>query len=184
MGAFGPPYIYPEIKRAQQEVITKSKDVILKAWKEFGDIFGRYYTPLDCYKCENAKVLLLAMGSFAETAMDAVDTIRSEGGEVGLINLRLWRPFPFDEIREAVKDAETVIVLDRALSFGGQGGPVCSEIRSALYDLDKKPKVVGFVGGLGGRDISPEGFKEMIEKGIEVAQKGSDEEFEIFGVRE
>ncbi len=184
MGAFGPPYIYPETKMAQQVNLTASKEVILQGWQEFGDIFGRYYTPLECYQCEGAKTLLLTMGSFSETAMSAIDVMRGEGEAVGLIKLRLWRPFPFDEVREAVKDAEALIVLDRALSFGGPGGPVCSEIRSALYNLDKKPAVVGFVGGLGGRDISPEGFKEIVNRGSEIARSGSGQEFEMFGVRE
>ena len=184
MGAFGLPYIYSEVKKAQQVNLEESKEVVLKCWQEFGDIFGRYYSPLECYRCEKAKVLLLTMGSFSETAMSAVDTMREEGEEVGLIKLRLWRPFPFAEIRSAVKGAEVLIVLDRSLSFGGPGGPVCSEIRSAFYDLDERPKVVGFVGGLGGRDISPEGFRDMIKRGIEIAQKGSDQEFEMFGVRE
>ena len=184
MGSFGPPDIYTEIKKAQEVALTAAKEVILECWQEFGDIFGRYYSPLDNYRCEKAKVLLLAMGSLSETAMSAIDTIREEGGEVGLIKLRLWRPFPFAEIRHAVKDAEVLIVLDRALSFGGPGGPVCSEIRSALYDLDKRPKVVGFVGGLGGRDISPSGFKELINRGIEISERGREQEFEMFGVRE
>jgi pyruvate ferredoxin oxidoreductase alpha subunit len=184
MGAFGPPYIYPEAKKAQQVNLEASKEVILRCWQEFGDLFGRHYSPLECYRCEEAKVLLLAMGSFTETAMSAVDAMREDGNPVGLIKLRLWRPFPFAEIRNAVKGAEVLVVLDRALSFGGPGGPVCSEIRSALYNLEEKPKVVGFVGGLGGRDISPEGFREIIERGVEIAQKGSDQEFEMFGVRE
>ncbi len=184
MGALGPPYIYPEAKKAQQVNLAAAKEVILQCWQEFGDIFGRYYSPLECYQCERAKVLLLTMGSFSETAMSAIDTVREEGGEVGLIKLRLWRPFPFDEIRHAVKDAEVLIVLDRALSFGGPGGPVCSEIRSALYSLDKRPKVIGFVGGLGGRDISRDGFREIINRGIEIAKTGSESEFEMFGVRE
>ncbi len=184
MGAFGPPYIYPEVKKAQQMSLEASKEVISQCWQEFGNVFGRSYSPLECYRCEKAKVLLLAMGSFSETAMSAIDTVREEGNKVGLIKLRLWRPFPFDEIRSAVRDAEVLIILDRALSFGGPGGPVSSEIRSALYGLDKKPKVIGFVGGLGGRDISPEGFREIINRGIEIAQTGSEQEFEMFGVRE
>jgi len=110
--------------------------------------------------------------------------MRKEGKTVGQQNLPLWRPFPFDEIRQAVKNAKTLIVLDRALSFGGPGGPVCSEIRSALYDEENKPKVVSFVGGLGGRDITVKGFEEIINRGIEISQKGSKKEFEIFGVRE
>lgn len=184
MGAFGPPYIYPEAKKAQHTALAESKETILRCWREFGNIFGRYYSPLECYRCEGAKTLLLTMGSFSETAMSAIDTLREAGEEVGLIKLRLWRPFPFDEIRGAVKDAELLIVLDRALSFGGPGGPVCSEIRSALYGLDRRPKVVGFVGGLGGRDISPKGFRLMVNRGVEISQTGSEQEFETFGVRE
>ncbi len=184
MGCMGAPNIYTETKKAQQEVLTASKQVVLDAWKEFKDIFGRSYSPVESYRSEDAKVLLLAMGSFSETAMTAVDALREEGKQVGLITLRLWRPFPFPEFRQAVKDAETLIVMDRALSFGGPGGPVCSEVKAALYGEKKRPKVVSFVGGLGGRAISPEGFKDIINQGIEVAQQGSDSEFEMYGVRE
>ena len=158
--------------------------MILQVWKEFGDTFGRCYSPVECYRSEDCPVLLLTMGSFSETAMAAVDKMRNEGKDVGLIRLRLWRPFPFAEVREAVKNAEVLIVLDRALSFGGPGGPVCSEVRSALYDQDKRPKIVSFVGGLGGRDITVAGFEEIVNRGIEISQKGSENEFEIFGVRE
>jgi pyruvate ferredoxin oxidoreductase alpha subunit len=184
MGAFGPPDIYSEIKKAQDVALNSSKKVVLEAWKEFGDIFGRYYSPLQCYRCENAKVLLLAMGSFSETAMGAVDAMREDGHEVGLIKLALWRPFPFADISEEVKDAEVLVVFDRALSFGGPGGPVCSEIRSALYDLGNKPKVVGFIGGLGGRVVSAAGFREIIERGMKIAREGGEQEYEMFGVRE
>jgi pyruvate ferredoxin oxidoreductase alpha subunit len=116
--------------------------------------------------------------------MTAIDQMRGEGKDVGLIKLRLWRPFPFAEIRSAVKDADVLIVLDRALSTGGPGGPVASEIRSALYNEDRKPKIVSFVGGLGGRDITASGFQEMVNRGIEIAKTGSKQEFEIFGVKE
>jgi pyruvate ferredoxin oxidoreductase alpha subunit len=124
------------------------------------------------------------MGSFGETATIGIDKMRGEGKNVGLVKLRLWRPFPFAEIRQAVKDAEVLIVLDRALSFGGPAGPVCSEIKAALYNEAKRPKVISFVGGLGGRDISPDGFEEIINRGIEISQTGSEQEFEMYGVRE
>ncbi len=184
MGGFAPPVIYTEAKWAQEVNLRAAKEVIIQCWDEFGNRFQRYYSPVECYHCEDADVLLLTMGSFSETAMVAIDRMRKEGRNVGLLKLRLWRPFPFDEIRQAVKNAEVLIILDRALSFGGPGGPVCSEIRSALYSEEKKPKVIGFVGGLGGRDITVDGFEEMVNKGIEISQKGSEEEFEIFGVRE
>jgi pyruvate ferredoxin oxidoreductase alpha subunit len=74
--------------------------------------------------------------------------------------------------------------LDRALSYGGPAGPVCSDIRSALYQQEKKPQVISFIGGLGGSDITPTGFEEIITRGIEISRTGSDQEFEFFGVRE
>jgi len=184
MGDFAPPIIYPEAKWAQEVNLTAAKEVILQCWNDFGSFFRRHYSPVECYHCEDADVLLLTMGSFSETASIAIDKMRKEGRNVGLLKLRLWRPFPFKEIRQAVQNAEVLIILDRALSFGGPGGPVCSEIRSALYSEEKKPKVISFVGGLGGRDITVAGFEDIVNRGIEISQKGSEKEFEIFGVRE
>ncbi len=184
MGAFAMPFIYSEAKKAQEVNLEAAKGVILECWEEFGKLFGRNYSPVERYRSDDAKVLLLTLGSFSETAMTAVDKMKAEGRSVGLVRLRLWRPFPFAELRQAVKNAEVLIVLDRAISFGGPGGPVCSEVKAALYGEAKKPKVIGFVGGLGGRDITPAGFEEIVNRGIEISQKGSDKEFEIFGVRE
>jgi len=182
-GAFGPPDIYTEAKIAQEVAFRKSKEVILQGWKEFGDIFGRHYSPVELYKADGAKTLLLTMGSLGETAKLVIDEKREKGEAVGHINLRLWRPFPFKEFRQAVKDVETLIVFDRCISFGGPGGPVCSEIRSALYNLEKRPKVVSFIGGLGGRDVPASDFAYVIDRGREVAEKGSEEIFETVGVR-
>jgi pyruvate ferredoxin oxidoreductase alpha subunit len=184
MGDFAPPVIFTEMKWAQEKNLRASKEVILECWKNFGKIFQRYYSPVESYRAEDASVLLLTMGSFGETAMVAIDKMRGDGKKVGLIKLRLWRPFPFDEFRQAVRSAETLIVLDRALSFGGPGGPVCSEIKAALYNEDKKPKIISFVGGLGGRDITEVGFEDIVSRGMEIARTGSEREFEIFGVRE
>jgi pyruvate ferredoxin oxidoreductase alpha subunit len=184
MGAFAMPFIYSEVKKAQQVNLEAAKKVVLECWGEFGKLFGRNYSPVERYHSEDAKVLLLTLGGFSETAMTAVDKMRAEGRKVGLVRIRLWRPFPFAELRQAVKNAETLIVFDRAISFGGPGGPVCSEVKAALYGEAKKPKVIGFVGGLGGRDITPAEFEEIVNKGIEISEKGSDKEFEIYGVRE
>jgi len=184
MGDFAPPIIYPEAKWAQEVNLRASKDTILKCWQEFAKIFGRKYQPVESYHAEKAKTLLLTMGSFSETAMTTIDKMRGEGRDVGLVRLRLWRPFPFEELRQAVENAETLIVVDRALSFGGPGGPVCSEVKAALYGEAKKPKVVSFVSGIGGRDISPDDFETIVNKGITISEKGSPNEFEIFGVRE
>jgi len=184
MGAFAGPNLYTEAKKAQDTALRSAKEVILQVWQEFGEISGRHYHAVEHYRSEDAQVLLLTMGSFGETAMVAVDELREQGQKIGLIRLRLWRPFPFEEICQAAEDAEVIIILDRCLSFGAHNGPVCSEVRAALYPEEKKPKVVGFIGGLGGRDISVEEFKQMVSRGLERAEKGIEEEVEIIGVRE
>ena len=126
----------------------------------------------------------MTMGAVGETASVAIDEMRKEGQNVGQIRLRLWRPFPFEELRESVKDTDVLIVLDRAISYGGPGGPVASEVKSAFYDQANRPKIISFVGGLGGRDITVTGFKDLIKKGVEIARTASKNEYEIYGVRE
>lgn len=183
MGDFAPPIIYTEAKWSSEINLEKSKPVILEVWKQFAEKFGRNYKPVETYRCEGCDTLLLTMGSFSETAMMAIDNIQESGKKVGLMHLRLWRPFPYEELRQVAGKASTIIVLDRAISMG-MGGPVASEVKSALYQLDKKPRIVSFVGGLGGRDISPANFVSIINRGIEISNQGSNREFEIFGVRE
>jgi len=182
-GAFGPPDIYSEAKIAQEVAFRKSKKVIIRGLAEFADIFGRHYHPVEPYRTEGAKTLLLTMGSFSETAKIAIDRKKKSGESVGLINLRLWRPFPFQELRRELKKAETIIVFDRCISFGGPGGAVCSEIRSALYGESEKPRVVSFIGGLGGRDMSVEDFEYVVDRGREIAAVGSEELFATVGIR-
>jgi pyruvate ferredoxin oxidoreductase alpha subunit len=184
MGTFAPPIIYSEAKRAQEDNIQKSKAVIKEVWDDFNKQFGRQYQPVETYRTEGAKTLLLTMGSFSQTAMTAIDELRDKGQDVGLVRFRLWRPFPVEEFRDAIQDAGTIIVLDRAYSTGGQAGPVCSEVRSVLYNQPNRPNIVNIIGGIGGRDITVKHFKEIINKGIDMAENGSDHEFEIYGVRE
>ncbi len=183
MGDFATPALYTETKMGQDIALRNSIKVILQVFQEFGERFGRGYSAVETYRTEGAEVLLLTMGSFGEVAMEAIDRLREAGEKVGLIRLHLWRPFPFKQFRRAVSQAKLLIVLDRALSFGGPG-PVCSEIQAALYHLKQKPQVVGFIGGLGGRDISVNGFQDMIHRGIDKAGQGKFGEIEVFDVRE
>jgi pyruvate ferredoxin oxidoreductase alpha subunit len=182
MGDFAPPIIYSETKKAQQVNINASYKYILEHWTEFGKQFGRHYHPVECYNCDNTNTFLFTMGSFTETAMTAVDELKKQGQNIGLVRLRLWRPFPFAELRETLKNADTLITLDRAVSFG-RGGPVATELKATLYGHVKQPKLASFVGGLGGRDITPQGFIEIIKRGIEIAGTANAEEFEFYGVR-
>jgi pyruvate ferredoxin oxidoreductase alpha subunit len=183
MGDFAPPIIFAEAKKYQEMHMETTKSVILEHWAAFGKQFGRHYKPVETYNCENTKTVLFTMGSFSETAMTAIDELKKKGQNIGLVRIRLWRPFPFQELREALKNVETLIVLDRAVS-PGVGGPVFSELKAALYGQPKMPKVASFVGGIGGRDINVQGFIDIINRGQEIARSGKGEqEFEFYGVR-
>ncbi len=181
-GAFGIPDIYSEAKKAQEVAFLNSKEIIRQSWREFADVFGRSYAPVESYKADGAKTLLLTMGSFSETAKIVIDEMQAKGESVGLVRLRLWRPFPYEELRQAVKGAETLVVFDRAVS-SGMGGPVCSEVKAALFSEAVKPKVAGVVGGLGGRDMSVKDFERVINRGKEIAKSGSGEIIETVGIR-
>jgi pyruvate ferredoxin oxidoreductase alpha subunit len=183
MGAFAMPEVYSEAKKAQDMALRNSYSVILEVWEEWGRLTGRNYHPVETYRMDGAKVSLLTMGSFSEVAMDAVDRMREKGIPVGLLKLRLWRPFPFEDIRKAVQGLEMLVVMDRAISTGGIGGPVASEMKSALYGQAKRPKIISFIAGLGGRDVPPEHFEEMIDQALKLKGKRKIEEFYTIGIR-
>ncbi|MEN6466886.1 MAG: transketolase C-terminal domain-containing protein [Syntrophaceae bacterium] len=183
MGTANMPEIFTETLRAKQEALVNSKKTIIKIWKEWKELFGREYNPVETYKAEGAETLILTMGSMGETASLAIDELRKEGVPVGLIKLRLWRPFPFEELKDAVKGAKRLIVTDRAISFGGPGGPVASEIRSAFYNEKDRPIISSFIIGLGGRDVRVEDFKDMILKSIKMKKQDLDN-IVFYGVRE
>jgi pyruvate ferredoxin oxidoreductase alpha subunit len=184
MGAFAMPEIFMETKKAHEVALRNSKQVILEVWKEWGDLTGRQYQPIQGYRMEGAEMAILAAGGICEIAMEAVDRLQQQGKKVGLLSLHLWRPFPLEELREMISGVKTLAVIDRALSTGGPGGPIFSEIRSALYDQPKRPKVVGFIAGLGGRDVPPEEVVAMVERATATRGKKKSEEFHLIGVRE
>ncbi len=183
MGCFAMPNLYMETRKSLDNALRQSKKIIIETWNKFSEITGRHYYPVEKYKSENTDTILITMGSYSENAMLAIDELQDEGKSVGLVRLRLWRPFPSEELFEAVKSAENIIVLDRAISLGGPG-PVCSEIKSAMYTRNKKPNIISVIGGLGGRDISPEDFKSIIDIGLEKIKVGKTEQMIMFGVRE
>jgi pyruvate ferredoxin oxidoreductase alpha subunit len=182
-GVVGMPDVYTEARKAQDEAMKNSKPVIVEAWKEFGDKFGRYYKPVETYKSEDAETIIVTMGSISETAASAVDDLRSKGKKVGLVRIRLFRPFPGDEIIAAIKGAKSLVIIDRVVNFNGGAlpGPVAIEIKSLLFDNGLTPKVGNFLAGLGGRDVTMENFEDMVEK---MANGGVAGAYEIINVRE
>lgn len=182
MGAFALPAIFAEAKKAQEEALRSSMPKIVETWKAFGDMSGRYYHPVETYKTEDADTLLVTMGSFGETASVAVDKMREEGRSVGLVKIRLWRPFPFDDFKKATLGAKQLVVIDRAMSVGACG-PVGSEVKAALYGNDQRPSVYNFVAGISGRDVAPSDFVKMVDKAEIEIEEGNREGYEIYGVR-
>jgi pyruvate ferredoxin oxidoreductase alpha subunit len=180
MGCFNMPDIFTETMKAKDTALINSKKTIIKIWNEWEKQFGRAYKPVETYKTKGAETMILTMGSMGETASVAVDEMRKAGKSVGLVKLRLWRPFPLDELRAAIKGAKTLIVMDRAVSFGGAGGPVATEIKSLMFHDTLRPRIVNFLMGLGGRDMKVEDFTAMVER----AGKKKDESYEYYGVRE
>jgi pyruvate ferredoxin oxidoreductase alpha subunit len=178
------PEVYTEAKKQIEEVLKGSKKVVVEAWKEFAKLYGRKYKPIEGYRTKGAEVVLMTMGSVTETAMTAVDKMWDKGMRVGLLRFRLWRPFPLEEFRRAVRGVKVLAVLDRAISYGGLGGPVFTEVRSALYGTFEQPQVFGFVAGLGGRDITVDMFEEIVKKAIRYAKRGKGPTYELIGVRE
>ena len=183
MGGIALPGIFTETKKAQEVAIRSSMPKILEMWKAFGEMTGRYYHPIETYKAEEAETLLVTMGSFGETASAAVDKMREEGRSVGLVKIRLWRPFPFDAFKKASLNAKQLVVIDRAISVGACG-PVASELKAALYGEVQRPSVYNFVAGLGGRDVTPSDFVKMVDKAEIEIEEGNKEGFELYGVRE
>jgi pyruvate ferredoxin oxidoreductase alpha subunit len=171
---FGPVDLqdyYTEHKRQQVEAMKEAKPVILDVAKEFERRFGRKYGLFETYRLEDAELAIVVLNSAAGTVKDVVDEWRNKGVKVGSLKPRVFRPFPNLELAEALKNAQVVAVLDRADSFGGMGGPVFVEVRSALYDLPKLPKSFNYIYGLGGRDLLGRDVDRVIERMIKV-QKG------------
>jgi pyruvate ferredoxin oxidoreductase alpha subunit len=167
---------YFEHKRSQIEGIENSPRVIEEIGQEFGRTFGRSYGFFEEYRMDDAELCIVVMSSAAGTGKDAVDALRREGLPIGLLKPRVFRPFPHLKIGKALKNMKAVAVLDRSSAPGAFGAPLFTEIRSALYDYDRRPKIINYVYGLGGRDIQVEHFREVGRTLQRIASTGKIEE--------
>jgi pyruvate ferredoxin oxidoreductase alpha subunit len=168
---YGPLDLYDyyfEHKRQQVEAMELASDVIKKVGQEYGSLTGRKYDTLHPYKIDDADIGIVVLGSTAGTARVAVNAMREKGIKVGLLKMRVFRPFPKDEIKAALKNLDAVAVMDRSDSFGAFGGPVFSEVRSAL--LGEDIEVTNYIYGLGGRDIRQDQIEKAITETAHVAK--------------
>lgn len=169
---------YMELRYLIADAHDRARQMFRKVHDEFEKKFGRGYGGLlDCYKCDNADIVLLGAGTMAGTAREVVDKLREQGKNVGFARVRIFRPFPLEEIRELGKNAEFIGVMDRSFTFGYEG-PIFSEVKSALYGTKNMPLIKDYVVGIGGRDITMDVIEKLYKNAFEVQKKGLDWEVE------
>jgi len=138
---------------------------------EFADRFGRDHPAVEAYRCEDAEIVFFMIGAFATKAKEAVNRLRDRGAKVGLVRPRLLRPYPTDTLRRLLLGRRAVVVIDQNLSMG-KGGVLLSELASVLYGQRDAPMLLSFIGGLGGRDLPPEEFFEMVKVAQAAVEQG------------
>jgi pyruvate/2-oxoacid:ferredoxin oxidoreductase alpha subunit len=159
------PDAYMEMRWDQQEAMGRALNLFPELDAEWRVLTGRGWGALESYRAEDAEMVLVTSGTITSTAREVVDRRRDDGERVGLLKVKMFRPFPTDALRERLRAADRVAVLDRNVS-PGHGGIFAEEIRSALYDVppDDRPTLFGYVLGLGGRDVTPGTIDEIIER--------------------
>jgi pyruvate ferredoxin oxidoreductase alpha subunit len=174
MGPIALPNYYFEFKRQQEEAMRKALKIICEVNDEYARISGRSYGDglLDPYFMEDAEIAVVCLGSTAGTVKSVVDELRAEGVKAGLLRLRTFRPFPVKGLVKALENAKAVAVMDRSISFGGNGGPVFQEVRHALYDSAHHPYIVNYIYGLGGRDTNLTQIREIYSDLQHILKKG------------
>jgi pyruvate ferredoxin oxidoreductase alpha subunit len=155
----GGPYF--EFKRAQRNAIDRSAAVITAVADEWSAISGRPFGNVEGWGMEDAELAIVAIGSTAGNARAVARELRAQGVRVGVLKVRVFRPFPFADIADALAGCKAVAVLDRAESFGAEGGPLFLEVRSALYDRDVRPAMTNYIYGLGGSDVKLELMRQV-----------------------
>ncbi len=163
---------YFEHKRSQFVGMENAPEVILEVAEEFKKEFGREYGFFELYKMDDAEVAIVLLGSTAGTAKEVVDELREKGRKVGLVKIRVYRPFPAKELADVLSNLKAVAALDRAASPGAVGGPLFTDLRASLYEYEKRPIIVDYIYGLGGRDIAPKHIAEVYERLEKIAATG------------
>lgn len=172
VGPYGTSPYYMEARVAQAEAMKNAKRAILEVAADFEKKFGRKYGFFEAYKMEDAERALVIMGSSAGTAKAAVDMLRAKGEKVGLVKIRVFRPFPGEEFAEVLKNCKAVAVMDKSEGFSACGGPLFAETSGACINLDNPPKMVDIVFGLGGRDFTTEHAERVFNRLAKIVETG------------
>lgn len=171
-GSLVTPELYMEFRHLIQKAMENAEVAIKESASDFSQRFGRdYESQVQCYKCRDVDVAIVSMGAVSSEAKEAVDRLRKEKLPVGAIKLRVFRPFPKEAIQELGKKVRAFVVIDRDISFGMEGA-LFTEIKSSLYTLKEKPLVLGFIAGLGGRDIRVRDLTRAARKALDALRNG------------
>ncbi len=164
---------YMEIRYLLQEALQNSRETIARVGHEFGELFGRSYTGMFWEdRLDDADIVIAAMGSLAMEAMAAADMLRDEGYKVGVLGLRVFRPFPKSDLVKVLKKSRLIVVFDKNVSYGLEGA-TCSEIKSALYGSGANAVVRNFIVGLGGRDVKARELADAVRKSLPAMKEGA-----------
>jgi pyruvate ferredoxin oxidoreductase alpha subunit len=172
IGGFDLNNYYFEHKRQQFEAMEKAKGVLKELYRQYGDMTGRYYDLLDCYRTEDADYIVVVLSSTAGVCKFIADELREQGIKAGVVRPRVYRPFPHAEIQAAIKNAKAVSVLDKSVAFGSLGGPLYHEVRNALHDTPKGPHIINYIFGLGGREVRLNDIRKVWNETIDLAKTG------------
>ena len=175
LGTFTDPNYYMEARYDMEVAMEGSKKVIRDVHKEFTEVFGREYDLVEEYMCDDAEIILVAMGSICGTIKTVTDSLRTQGEKIGLLKVIAFRQFPKDEIQKSIKNADKIAVLDKNISFG-IGGVLYNEIKAKI-DVNAS----GFIIGLGGRDVSPDDIKTIVN---ETRNSNSDDKINWIGLKQ
>ena len=174
-----------EHKREQAQSMINARKVILDVAREFEKLTGRKYGYFEEYMLDDAEVAVVIINSTAGTAKTVVDAMRTKGVKAGLLKIRMFRPFPEEEIAEALKKVKVLAVMDKAEGFSAVGGPLGAEIKSALYGRAEAVKIVNYIYGLGGRDVKADDIERVYNDLLQIQKTGKVEEtYRYLGVRE
>ena len=175
-----------EAKKAQAEAMKRAKKVILDVAKEFESVTGQSYGFFEGYRLEDAEYAVVAIGSVCGTAKDAVDAMREKGLRAGLLKIRVFRPFPAEEIAEALKSCRAIAIMDRSEGYNAVGGPLGAEVTAALYRAKSQAEVVNIMYGLSGRDVRVEDMEQVFDNLVKLGdgEKVYEETCPYLGLRE
>ncbi len=161
VGPYAVTNYYMEARRAMAQGMLNAKKVILDVAAEYEKLSGRKYSYFEEYQTKDADYVLVVMGSATGAAKDACDKLRAQGKKVGVLKIRVFRPFPAKELAEALKNVKAIAAMDRSESFSGNSGPMAAELKAAFFDAGQHPDVLSMVYGLGGRDITVEDMESI-----------------------